>query len=106
MRKIIYLLTFVLTFANISKIFSQEAELQLSLKDALLKATQNNRQISKAKAQGKAAKAEFRQTNSVFLPNLNLSHTAITTNDPLAAFGFKLKQEITAQADFNPVFAE
>ncbi|MDQ2177957.1 TolC family protein [Marinifilum sp. D714] len=103
MRKIIYLLTFVLTFANISKIFSQEAELQLSLKDALLKATQNNRQINKAKAQGKAAKAEFRQTNSVFLPNLNLSHTAITTNDPLAAFGFKLKQEITAQADFNPV---
>lgn len=103
MRNIIYLLTFVLTFANISKVFSQEAELKLSLKDALLKAAQNNRQINKAKEQGKAAKAEFRQTNSVFLPNLNLSHTAITTNDPLAAFGFKLKQEITTQADFNPV---
>ncbi|WP_321308492.1 TolC family protein [Marinifilum fragile] len=103
MRNIIYLLTFVLTFANISKVFSQEAELKLSLKDALLKAAQNNRQINKAKEQGKAAKAEFRQTNSVFLPNLNLSHTAVTTNDPLAAFGFKLKQEITTQADFNPV---
>ncbi|WP_321516099.1 TolC family protein [Marinifilum fragile] len=103
MRNIIYLLTFVLTFANISKVFSQEAELKLSLKDALLKAAQNNRQINKAIEQGKAAKAEFRQTNSVFLPNLNLSHTAITTNDPLAAFGFKLKQEITTQADFNPV---
>jgi outer membrane protein TolC len=88
---------------NAQLVFSQQTELKLSLKDALQKADENNRQINKAKEQGKAAKAEFRQTNSVFLPNLNLSHTAITTNDPLAAFGFKLKQEITTQADFNPV---
>lgn len=78
-------------------------EIKLSLREALEKASENNWEINKAKAQGQAAKADFRQTNSVFLPNLSLSHTAIATNDPLASFGFKLKQEITTQADFNPV---
>ncbi|NOU61890.1 TolC family protein [Marinifilum caeruleilacunae] len=103
MRNIIYLLTFVLAMTNIQMVFAQETELKLSLKDALQMADETNRQINKAKEQGKAAKAEFRQTNSVFLPNLNLSHTAVSTNDPLATFGFKLKQEITTQADFNPI---
>jgi outer membrane protein TolC len=101
MRNIIYLLICFL-FVNTNQSIAQQTELQLSLKDALQKAVENNRQISKAKEQGRAAKAEFRQTNSIFLPNLNLSHTAVATNDPLASFGFKLKQEITTQADFNP----
>ena len=103
MRNIIYLSICFLLVSTTKLSFAQQAEIQLSLKDALQKAEENNRQISKAKEQGLAAKAEFRQTNSIFLPNLNLSHTAVTTNDPLASFGFKLKQEITTQADFNPV---
>lgn len=103
MRNIIYLLICFLFVSVTNQSIAQQTELQLSLKDALQKAVENNRQINKAKEQGRAAKAEFRQTNSVFLPNLNLSHTAVTTNDPLASFGFKLKQEITTQADFNPV---
>jgi outer membrane protein TolC len=82
---------------------SQTVELKLSLKEALVKASENNWEINKAKAQGSVAKAEFRQTNSVFLPILNLSHTGIVTNDPLSSFGFKLKQEIATEADFNPL---
>ena len=41
-------------------------------------------------------------TNSVFLPGIEASHTGVTTNDPLSSFGFKLKQEIVQQADFDP----
>nr|WP_320119581.1 TolC family protein [uncultured Marinifilum sp.] len=103
MRNFIYLIIFFLFAGNSMPIMAQQIELKLSLKDALQKAAENNRQINKAKELGNAAKAEFRQTNSVFLPNINLSHSYVTTNDPLASFGFKLKQEIATTADFNPV---
>ncbi|BAX82189.1 TolC family protein [Labilibaculum antarcticum] len=99
--KIYFILLLVLGFSLNGK--SQTVELKLSLKEALVKASENNWEINKAKAQGSVAKAEFRQTNSVFLPILNLSHTGIVTNDPLSSFGFKLKQEITTEADFNPL---
>ena len=49
-----------------------------------------------------AAEGDFRQTNTVLLPNISLSHTGIATNNPLMAFGVKLNQQIVTQADFNP----
>jgi outer membrane protein TolC len=101
MRKTTYLLAISLFL--LGTFLKAQEKIDLSLKDALQKASENNWQINKAKEEGKAAKAEFRQTNSLFLPNLNFSHTGISTTDPLAAFGFKLKQEITTSADFNPV---
>ncbi|WP_421919473.1 TolC family protein [Marinifilum sp.] len=103
MRKIISLFICFLIVSEISKLLAQQTEMKLSLQEALQTATDNNRQINKAKEQGRVAKAEFRQTNSVFLPKLNLSHTAVATNDPLASFGFKLKQKITTSKDFNPI---
>lgn len=48
------------------------------------------------------AKADFRQTNAIFLPNITASHTGISTTNPLMAFGSKLNQGILTQADFNP----
>ena len=103
MRKLVYLLICILFLGNSFQGNAQNSEVVLSLQDALTKTVENNWQINKAKQQGKAAKAEFRETNSIFLPNLKLSHTGISTNDPLSAFGFKLKQEITQQSDFNPL---
>ncbi|RUT79896.1 TolC family protein [Ancylomarina longa] len=103
MRNFIYLVICTLCLWNPFPVSAQNSEVVLSLQDALAKAAENNWQINKAKEQGKAAKAEFRETNSIFLPNLNVSHTVVTTNDPLSAFGFKLKQEITKQEDFNPI---
>lgn len=99
--KIYFILLLIWGFSINGK--SQTVELKLSLKEALVKASENNWEINKAKAQGRVAKAEFRQTNSVFLPIVSLSHTGIITNDPLSSFGFKLKQKITTQADFNPL---
>lgn len=75
---------------------------QLSLDEALNLAAENNLNIKSAEARINAAKASYRMTNSVFLPGIEASHTGVTTNDPLASFGFKLKQEIVQQADFDP----
>ncbi|WP_439131929.1 TolC family protein [Polaribacter sp.] len=49
------------------------------------------------------AKADFKETNAIFLPSITASHTGMVTTNPLAAFGAKLNQEILTQADFNPV---
>ncbi len=49
-----------------------------------------------------AAKADYKQTNAVFLPNITASHTGISTTNPLMAFGSKLNQGILTQNDFNP----
>lgn len=82
---------------------AQTEKISLSLDDALERAEKNNWQINKSKANVLLARSDFRQTNSLFLPGITLSHSAVTTNDPLSAFGFKLKQEITTNSDFNPV---
>ncbi len=75
---------------------------QLSLEEALNLAAENNLNIKSAEARINTAKASYRMTNSVFLPGIEASHTGVTTNDPLSSFGFKLKQEIVQQADFDP----
>ncbi|MAY83898.1 MAG: transporter, partial [Flavobacteriales bacterium] len=45
---------------------------------------------------------DHRRTNAVFLPQVELSYTAFTTNNPLMAFGSKLNQEAVTAQDFNP----
>ncbi|WP_299670613.1 TolC family protein [uncultured Polaribacter sp.] len=48
------------------------------------------------------AKADYKQTNAVYLPNITASHTGISTTNPLMAFGAKLNQGILTQNDFDP----
>jgi outer membrane protein TolC len=70
--------------------------------EVLLKVSKNNITIKISDEEFNAAKADYRQTNAVFLPNITASHTAIATTNPLMAFGSKLNQEILTQSDFNP----
>lgn len=74
----------------------------LSLEDAIQAALQNNKQVVIAKTDEAIAKSNFNQTEAIWLPNVNLSHTAYSTNNPLNVFGFKLQQAGVQQADFNP----
>lgn len=66
------------------------------------KVSNNNTSIKISEQEFKQARADFRQTNAIFLPNITASHTAIATTNPLMAFGSKLNQEILTQNDFNP----
>ncbi len=94
---------YALFFSLVLPVFANAQSRQLSLREALSLADENNLNVKSAEARMQAAKAQYRMTNSVFLPDLTASHSGISTNDPLTAFGFKLKQEIVNQSDFNPV---
>ncbi len=76
--------------------------LSISKNDLLQKITENNLQIKVANQSFESAKADYRQSNALFLPNINVSHTGMSTTNPLMAFGSKLNQEILTAADFNP----
>lgn len=70
--------------------------------EVLERVQENNSQLKISRQEFLAARAQYRQTNSVFLPNISVSHTGMTTNNPLMAFGSKLNQESVTQNDFNP----
>ena len=81
--------------------FGQDT-LTISKKDIWKKASDKNLLIKIANQEFKSAQADYRQSNSLFLPSISASHTAISTTNPLMAFGSKLNQEILTQSDFNP----
>ena len=81
--------------------FSQDT-LAISKKEIGQKALEKNLQIQIAHQNYKSAQADFRQSNALFLPSVSASHTAISTTNPLMAFGSKLNQEILTPSDFDP----
>ena len=84
-----------------SAAFAQDT-LTISKNDLLQKVSDNNLQIKVADKAFQSAKADYRQSNALFLPNVNVSYTGISTTNPLMAFGSKLNQEILTASDFNP----
>lgn len=85
-----------------TNVTAQEKTATLDMQEAVKTAVTQNRNIVLAKLDEQIAKENYRQTNSIFLPQVNFSYTAFTTNNPLNAFGFKLQQQTIAQSDFNP----
>ena len=75
---------------------------KLTLKAAIDSAVSNNEQVQLAKWMRAIAASNVKQTQAMFLPQLGFSYTAMTTNNPLNAFGFKLQQQSITAADFNP----
>jgi outer membrane protein TolC len=88
-----------LTFSSLG--FSQDT-LAISKKEIGQKALEKNLQIQIAHQNYKSAQADFRQSNALFLPSVSASHTAISTTNPLMAFGSKLNQGIVTPSDFDP----
>jgi outer membrane protein TolC len=74
----------------------------ISKAEVLSRVSENNTSIKISIEEFNQAKADYRQTNAVFLPNITASHTGFATTNPLMAFGSKLNQEILTQNDFNP----
>lgn len=81
--------------------FAQQT-VPISKAEVLEKVAQQNRKMKIGEQLVLSAKGDFNQTNAVFLPNINASHSAMATTNPLMAFGFKLNQEIVTPADFDP----
>lgn len=97
MKWIAYLLMLVV----IPALHSQDTLLisQEGLREQLKK---QNLQIQIADQQVLSAQGEFRQSNALLFPSISVSHTGISTTNPLMAFGSRLNQEILTSADFNP----
>ncbi|WP_298263317.1 TolC family protein [uncultured Lutibacter sp.] len=94
---------FIFLFLNFNSFFiNAQEKVSISLNEIISKVEEYNQTIKISEKDYTIAKAEYNQTNSILLPNVNISHTGISTTNPLMAFGSKLNQEILTQADFNP----
>jgi len=95
-NKFLTLLCFLPAFA-----FAQQT-VPISKTEVLEKVSQQNRKLKIGEQEVLSARGDFNQTRAVFLPNINASHSAMGTTNPLMAFGFKLNQETVTPADFDP----
>lgn len=75
---------------------------RLLLKEAVSNAMANNASLKVSGLEAQIAKSNYRQTDAILLPHVELGYTAMATNNPLNAFGFKLQQENVTAADFDP----
>ena len=100
MKKYLYIINVgILLFS--ASIFSQELK-PITKSEVLSKVLEQNTSLKISEQEFLKARAEYRQTNSVFLPNISASHSGIATTNPLMAFGTKLNQGILTPEDFNP----
>jgi outer membrane protein TolC len=81
---------------------SQSNTSNLTLQDAISSAIANNDAVKFSRLDEQIAKSKLKQTDAIFLPQINLSYTSLATNNPLNAFGFKLQQKSIASTDFDP----
>ena len=87
------LISFYTTGQQLKNISLQEAISQAQLKNTQIKIAEQNKAISTS---------QYQQSMAVFLPNVTVNNTVTATNSPLNTFGFKLLQQTTTAADFNP----
>jgi outer membrane protein TolC len=98
MKKVLLITTMVL-----GNVLGLQAQDTVSIsKSSLLEKVTQNLQLKIANQNYQSAKADYKQTRALFLPNISASQTAMVTTNPLMAFGSKLNQEILTPMDFDP----
>ncbi len=96
-----FLIIFFTVFFS-AVLFAQDNSKHLKIDEAVAAAVANNDAVKLASLDEQMATTRYQQTNAVYLPQVGVSYTAFSTNNPLNAFGFKLQQKSITQADFNP----
>lgn len=99
MKNLVFIFIFGLLFST--SLFSQEVK-PISKTEVLSKVLEENTSLKISEQEYLKAQADYRQTNSVFLPNITASYSGIATTNPLMAFGSKLNQGILTPGDFDP----
>ncbi len=108
-QKIVHPLRKVFTLAillllSVNTLTAQGEDVKyLSLSEAISLGLEHNREIKLAQYNNLESRGQYQQTSAVFLPNISVQYNAISTNDPLNVFGFKLKQTAVTMQDFDPV---
>lgn len=99
-KEVLFLFTFLLVYRSS---FSQDNASYLKLQDAISSAVANNDAVKLSTLDEQIARSKFKQTQAIFLPQVNFSYTSLASNNPLNAFGFKLQQKSITGYDFDPV---
>ena len=91
----------VLAFAISATADAQEKK-HVTLEEAITTAAVNNANIQMAELDRKVSNANYHQTDAIFLPQVSVGYNAMTTNNPLNAFGFLLQQKGVTMQDMDP----
>jgi outer membrane protein TolC len=94
--------TVVFSSAFVLKVTAQDSTSHLTMDEAIQAALNNNKTIQLAKIDEGIAASRYKQTEAIFLPQVGFSYSALSTNNPLYAFGFKLQEKSITANDFNP----
>jgi outer membrane protein TolC len=104
-RQSFSLFTVITSFYLIALVFrvsAQDSTSHLSLNEAIQAALNNNKSMQLARMDEGIALSRYKQTEAIFLPQVGFSYSALSTNNPLYAFGFKLQEKSITASDFNP----
>lgn len=96
----IFLLSLILMTGVLSSAAAQEPA-RLSLSQAAAMALEKNPLRKAAAAEQRASLADIRMARSAFLPTITFSESATRGNDPVYAFGTRLRQGRFTDADFR-----
>jgi outer membrane protein TolC len=94
--------TVVFLSSLVFKVAAQDSTSHLSMEEAIQTALNSNKSIQLSKFDEGIAASRYKQTDAIFLPQLGFSYSALSTNNPLYAFGFKLQEKSITANDFNP----
>ena len=100
LNRVAGLITGLFLFAAASQ--AQQPVVYLTLKEATDSTLANNRDLGLSRLDEKIARAKTKEMDAIYLPQADFSFTALSSNNPLNAFGFKLQQQVVQQKDFNP----
>lgn len=100
LNRVAGLMTGLLLFASAGR--AQQPAVLLTLKEATDSTLAHNRDLGLSKLEEKIARAKTKEMDAIWLPQADLSFTALSSNNPLNAFGFKMQQQVVQQKDFNP----
>ncbi|WP_223033369.1 TolC family protein [Hanstruepera marina] len=92
----------LLVFFNWSSLLIAQSITPITKAEVLNAVLEDNYTIKITQESYNEAKADYKQTQAVFFPNIAVSHTGLSTTNPLMAFGSKLNQGIITVDDFNP----
>lgn len=75
---------------------------KLQLSEAIQLAEANNKTLKESGLNSSIASEKYKQSSAMFMPQVDLSYSALFTDNPLNAFGFNLQQGTVTAADFDP----
>lgn len=92
---------FIIPFLLLTVIQIPYSQNKLSLEDAVSKAIANNKALKIELMNVDLANADLAKLNSANLPHVQFNHQYLISDDPLNAFGFKLRQSQIQNSDFQ-----